>query len=286
MIYEIRAYCKRPLFLVVIWISSLGAAGYCQSPTPATERDQRGGTAPETLPSFEAATIKPAERGAQRPIGLYVYRGGRIYAGLSTFKMLVCDAFNLQLFQVEGGPEWTDSDLFDVSAVPPDTSKSRQSNPRFINDAPSDEQREMLQSLLIERFGLKSHRASRESAVLFLERNNKPLAMANTKRPNSFPVLAIGGRGDGGMMGSDLSMQYMAARLTAYLNRPVMDRTGLKGSFDFQLPPPPDDSSDQSETDFTNSILESLRQIGLTLKSGRAPLDVHVIDYVHRPTPN
>ncbi|HEY5381880.1 MAG TPA: TIGR03435 family protein [Acidobacteriaceae bacterium] len=264
----------------------MGSAVSCQSSAPATNADPHGDTAPGTLPAFAAATIKPSKQGDRQPIGLYIYPGGRIYAGLSTFKMLVCDAFNLRPFQVEGGPKWTETDLYDVSAVPPDTSKSRQSNPRYINDAPSNEQREMLKSLLIERFGLKSHWASRESTVLFLERSNKPLAMTKAKHDNSFPILAIGGRGDGGMMGSDLSMQYMAARLAIYLDRPVLDRTALKGSFDFQLPPPLDDSHEQSEIDFTNVIVESLKQIGLTLKSGKAPLDILVIDDVNRPTPN
>jgi uncharacterized protein (TIGR03435 family) len=278
--------CKCAFLLFMAWICFVGSAVSCQNSVPATSAEPHSGTAPETLPAFAVATIKPAKQGNERAIGLYTYPGGRVYAGLSSFKMLVCDAFNLQPFQVEGGPKWAESDLFDVSAVPPDTSKSRQSNPRFINDAPSNEQREMLQSLLIERFGLKSHRASRESPVLFLERSNKPLAMTKTKQDNTFPVLAIGGRGDGGMMGSDLSMQYMAARLTLFLNRPVVDRTALQGNFDFQLPPPPGDSPNQSEMDFTDGILESVKQIGLTLKPGKAPVNFLVIDDVHRPTPN
>lgn len=263
-----------------------GSTVLCQNSSPVPRDDPHTATSVETLPSFAAATIKPALQGNQQPIGLYVYPGGRIYAGQSTFKMLVCDAFNLRPYQVVGGPNWTESDLYDVSAIPPDTSKSRQSNPRFINDAPSDEQREMLQSLLIERFGLKSHRESKESSVLFLERTDKPLAMTKTKHENTFPILAIGGRGYGGMQGTDLSMQYMAKRLAVYLHRPVLDRTALTGSFDFQLPPPPDDSPEQSTSDFTNGILESLKQIGLTLKPGKASIDILVIDDAHKPTPN
>lgn len=110
--------------------------------------------------------------------------------------------------------------------------------------------------------------------------------MTKTKHDNTFPILAIGGHGYGGMKGTDLSMRYMADRLAIFLQRPVVDRTALQGSFDFQLPPPPDDSPEQSSTDFTNGILESLKQIGLTLKPGKAPLDVLVIDDVHKPTPN
>jgi uncharacterized protein (TIGR03435 family) len=87
------------------------------------------------------------------------------------------------------------------------------------------------------------------------------------------------------------TMQQLASVLQALTGRPVMDRTGLTGAFDFDLQwtsgpvalapgagPSPDDGP---------SIFTALQeQLGLRLEPGRAPFDVVVVDAVQRPTPD
>jgi uncharacterized protein (TIGR03435 family) len=244
------------------------------------------GSAAEELPSFEVATIKPAKQENYKMIGLYVYPGGRIFAGQSTLKMLVRYAFNVQDFQIEGGPHWADDDLYEISALPPESSASRKSKPRYINDPPSEEQREMLQSLLIERFGLKFHRTTKEGDVYFLVRSNKPLRLEEAKHKEYFSSMGIGGMGNGGMSGQTVSMPFMAIRLSRYLEHPVLDQTGLTGLFDFKLDPPSEDSREESQNDFIDGIFESVTKLGLQLKKGKGPTEIIVIDDVKRPTAN
>ncbi len=244
------------------------------------------GTVAEELPSFEVATIKPTKQENYKMIGLYVYPGGRIFAGQSTLKMLIHYAFNVQDFQIEGGPHWADDDLYEISALPPESSESRKSKPRYINDLPSEEQRRMLQSLLIERFGLKFHRTTREGDVYFLIRSNKPLRLQEAKHKEYFSSLAIGGSGNGGMSGQTVSMPFIAMRLSRYLEHPVLDQTGLTGLFDFKLDPPSEDSREESHNDFIDGIFESVTRLGLQLKEGKGPTEIIVIDDANRPTAN
>ena len=81
------------------------------------------------------------------------------------------------------------------------------------------------------------------------------------------------------------------------LDRPVIDKTDLAGKFDFQLKFMPDDSQFSghpprlpSPTDTTTSspgLFDAIQQqLGLKLASGKAPIDVLVIDQVEKPSPN
>ena len=125
------------------------------------------------MPAFEVATIRPSNPNRPGAIGLYTYPRGKIYAGESTLRMLVQYAFNVQSFQVSGGPRWMDEDKYEVVALPPATSKSAEARPAVINEPPNDEQRKMLQSLLIDRFGLKFHREIKEGPVYVLRKTRR-----------------------------------------------------------------------------------------------------------------
>jgi uncharacterized protein (TIGR03435 family) len=83
-------------------------------------------------------------------------------------------------------------------------------------------------------------------------------------------------------------------RRTTFVDRPVVDRTGLKGRFDIELPPwTPgiiqfDPNNDEPLPDPNGGTIFTLLQekLGLRLVSTRVPLDIYVVDHVERPTPN
>jgi uncharacterized protein (TIGR03435 family) len=200
--------------------------------------------------------------------------------------MLVQYAFDVQDFQVTGGPQWASDDLYEISAVPPDSSESRLSKPRYINEPPNGEQRKMLQSLLIERFRLKFHHVTKVGEVYILSRSNKSLKLQEAKHREYMPMLAIGGYGNGGMTGHTVSMLYMAFRLSRYLEYPVLDQTGLSGSFDFKLDPQSSDSPEESKSAFIDGIIESVDQLGLKLNRDKGPIETIVIDGLTKPTEN
>ncbi|GGH07363.1 TIGR03435 family protein [Silvibacterium dinghuense] len=234
------------------------------------------------LPQFAVATIKPA---SVRYIGLLTYPGGRIEGGQCWLTYLISEAFHIPIVRVTGGPDWVKQSRFDITAVPPDDSSARQYTPPGITHPLIDEQRLMLQALLRDRFGLKYHLEKTEQPVYFLERNGKPLKLDTPKHPEWPPRTIVmvysDGKGNGEIVGQNTTMPYTAQQLSETLQRPVIDQTGITGSYDFHV-----DAPDEANADQTNAVLEGLPQLGLRLRAGKAPVDTIVIDAVTQPTPN
>jgi uncharacterized protein (TIGR03435 family) len=233
-------------------------------------------------PEFAAATIKP---NSAPYIGVYVKPGGRIYGGNCTVSHLVTEAFHIPRSRVTGGPKWIDSTRFDIEAVPPDDSPARKYNPAAINSPMIDDQRLMLQTLLRDRFGLKYRVEKQEQPVFFLQRSGKPLKLAAPKDPKGFTFMGVitysDGKGNGEIEGTNATMGFTALRLSQILQRTVIDRTDITGSYDFHVEAP-----DAENADIPNATFEGMKALGLELKSGKAMVDMVVIDEVSEPTPN
>lgn len=254
-----------------------GAIG---SPPPGTRWQQPSGSA---TPAFEVASVKPW---THRELGgVYTYPGGRVTFRGCTLHYLIEIAFNVQPFQVSGGPGWMQVERYDIDAKPSASSKSSTSMPPYPKAPPNEEQRQMLQSLLIERFQLKYHRETREGRVYLLVKGNKALKLADSKDKNAIPW--AGGLEGGGIMGNGLagrneSMEDLARRLSPYLGRPVLDRTGLSGSFDFRT----EYAADDARPDVITMIFGSVQDIGLKLEASKGSVDTIVIEAADKPSAN
>jgi uncharacterized protein (TIGR03435 family) len=192
-----------------------------------------------SLPAFGAATIRPPDpKVHSQNVGFSGEPGGRDFFG-GNIKMLVEYAFELQDYQIAGGPDWTTSQWFEINAVPPETSSSH--NIRVRNAEPTPEQRLMLQSLLADRFGLKSHLETKEGEVYILTRSRKPPQLKPPKDPELDPRAVVmmkqGGIADGEARGTNTTTEYLALRLGRYLQLPVLNQTGIIGTRDYYLPP-------------------------------------------------
>jgi uncharacterized protein (TIGR03435 family) len=237
----------------------------------------------KAAPEFEVASVKPS---TSREIGgVYTYPGGRVGFRGCTLHYLIEQAFDIQEFQVSGGPGWIEDERFDIDAKPPASSQSSKSMPPYAKAPPNDEQRQMLQSLLVERFQLKYRRETREGPVYLLVKGNKALKLVDSKDKNAYPW--AGGIHGGMIMGDGLagtndSMGDLAKRLSWYMSRPVLDRTGISGSFDFRS----EYSSDSSRPDIINMILACLQDIGLKLEPSRGPVEAIVIEHAGKPSAN
>lgn len=198
---------------------------------------------------------------------------------------LIQIAFNLQPFQIKGGPGWIHTDRFDLEAKPPASSRSSAINPRSPKLPPNAEQRMMLRTLLADRFQLQVHSQTREGAVYFLVQNGKPLGLHAAADDKAYPwVGSVAGAAIArdGLRGINTPMQLLAERLSPYLERPVIDQTGIAGAYDFQFAYP----SGESAPDVTTSIIDGLQAIGLKLEQGKAPVETLVIDRAAKPTGN
>lgn len=238
-----------------------------------------------SAPSFEVASIKLSNLRHGGAIGLFVFPGGRITATLCTFKMLMMYAFEVRPFQILGGPSWINDTRYDIIAMPPPSSAARKLHPPSPKAPPNAEEREMLQNLLMDRFQLKFHWENKVGPVYILETGKRSLKLRPAEHKSDYPWAGglSGGRIDGdGLAGDNISMPLLAARLSGYLDQPVLDETGLKGSYDFSFRY----SSNPSGSDIDSCIFTSIHGIGLKLKAAKGPLRTIVIDRVERPSKN
>lgn len=277
------------LLTIILSIASLGAAqetkayiGSFSFTGGLASASVQLAPASASQPTFDAATIKPPDPKAHgQLVGFYGQPGGRIFFG-GNLKMLVEIAFNLYGEQVTGGPGWTASQWFEINAVPAENSSSR--NIKVRNVEPTLEQRLMLQSLLRERFGLKFHFASKRGEVYRLTRGKRPLQLKPPKDPAADPRAIVYVKQtcvDGEAVGTNTTTDYLAQMLSGELRLPVLNETGITGSYDYYLPP--DDPENQ---DIVAAVFDVVSRLGLKLKRGRGPIRTLVIDHIEQPSPN
>lgn len=240
-------------------------------------------------PAFEVAWIKPSTP-KTRTLGIYTFPGGRITGENRTLRDLIEEAFNVQTFQVSGGANWVREDPYDFEAKPPASSEASKLNPRISKLPPNEEQRQMLRTLLVDRFHLKYHREVKEGPVYLLLKASSKLKLQDSKNKDDYPWVGSnrGGAifGDG-IAGINISMPLLATRLSRYMGRPVLDQTGLKGSFDFKFEYPlPSHPLALDDPDVTVSIFRSIQGIGLKLQAAKGPIETIVIDQAEKPSTN
>jgi uncharacterized protein (TIGR03435 family) len=127
---------------------------------------------------------------------------------------------------------------------------------------------------------LKTHREPRESNVYFLTISTTPLKLREGGEVRLNGGIQIG---DGGKPSwpDGLTMPELARILSGYTDRPVIDRTGLQGSYGIKL-----DFSLRDGDDRPIVYTAVQEQLGLKLETGRAPIEMLIIDHIEKPTPN
>lgn len=238
-------------------------------------------------PELVVSTIKPARPGAPR--GGYGFRGQDVTATNETVNWMIKLAYNVHANQISGGPSWLDSERYDVEGKP-DTPGQ-----------PSRDQMKLLfQQLLVERFQLRFHIEKRELAVYALEvLKTGPKITVSNGDPNDFPGIGFGREpGVISLVGRNTGLNGVANGLQSnILDRPLVDRTGLTGRYDFTLRWTPDPTqwanfgvpatANPGDLDPPPDIFTAFQQqLGLKLQPTRALVDVMVIDRVEKPSPN
>ena len=244
-------------------------------------------TAPAPL-TFEVASVKPS---APDVAGLFVepQPGGSIRITGGTVKNLIAVAYNAREFAISGGPGWVSSDRFDIDARAPHLSASENS------PANAQQLRERLKSLLAERFQLAIHPESKEQNVYALL-IGKSGPKIHDAEPGSRSMIRKRGTS---IIGEGVGMQMLVLNLANSLDRPVLDKTGLTGKYDFKIEwtldalnassPIPATGAEAPTAPEPNgpSLFAALQeQLGLRLEPQKAPAETLVIDHVARPSEN
>ena len=231
--------------------------------------------------SFDVASIRRSA--PDNPNGsTYEYLpGGGLRIENSTLRGLVESAYDARDFQISGGPGWLNADRYDVIA------RSRTDEAAVSSAAETTATRLKLRTLLAERFGLALHHELRElqQYVLVLDKNGAKLKAVSASD-------AAGGKTGiqsncGHLTATRASMANVAFTLSRRLRRPVVDRTGLAGTYSFEVNWTSDVVPCADAAADGPSIFTALQeQLGLKLESMKGPSDTLVIDHADRPSEN
>jgi uncharacterized protein (TIGR03435 family) len=281
--------------------------------------------------TFDVATVKPSappEPGKPMMIGIRGGPGsadpGQISANV-TLSMLLMNAYDVKAYQLSG-PPWLNMERYDVIAKVP-------------AGATKEQVRVMWQNLLADRFGLTLHHQSKVFQVEEMQiakagklkettlESNAPEAqppaaglpftppkmdkngVPELSAPGLIMMMTVGPAGPTAhMVGKAQTTAQLAGMVGNELDRPVIDKTGLTGKYDFVLefapdpsrfrmlpgpggPPPgapgPGDTANAPDPAGLTIVGALQQQLGLRLVSTKAPLDILIIDHAEKvPTEN
>lgn len=218
-------------------------------------------------PAFEVASVKPNDGKPSR--SLYpMLRNGRFIAENVSLKTLLSVAYGLSGTRING-PEWLDTDKFDLEAKAP-------------QGVPDNSLMPLLQTLLHERFHVSVHREPKEMATfdLILARGGLKLLPFDPAHPPVTP------RNTGGSLWIGAStLPQIADGLAAIVGRPVVDRTGIEGRYSFTVhyAPPARTLNDPVDTTSMPDIFTAIpEQMGLKLESRKQQIEVLIVDQATR----
>jgi len=263
--------------------------------------------------TLEVASIKQDTGCGARPRSMQGPSPGRLLLECITLEHAIQSAYgfysdglrmNAKVIRVAGGPAWVRSDYYDISAK-----ADGDALPALMNGP-------MLQALLEDRFRLKIHRETEEIPVYALTVAKGGVKMKRSEAGSCVPVDANSaprqsspvfcGRPLPGTRGRNVTMDARGMKITnladellsRILDRPVVDKTGLDGMFDFHLEFTPDDatrldagghgdaSGPASDPGALSVFTAVEQQLGLKLVPDKGLFGVLVIDRVERPGAN
>jgi bla regulator protein blaR1 len=251
---------------------------------------------------FDVVSIKENKSDDRRPRTQFL-PGGRYSATSVTLRMAISTAYGEMSRQTLGGPAWLDSERYDIEAkaesgVIPEGDKNR-----------AEKTREMLRNLLQDRFKLAVHREMKEQPVYAIVVSKGGLKLSKSKIDEKDCVdtsaltidtldlskachILIGGQGRG-LDAHTVNLSELASTLSLYTDRPVLDKTGLNGTFDIKLDPwlplaQVAGASDDREPGLRDASRPSLfvlmeEQLGLKLESQKGEVETLVIDRAGKP---
>lgn len=290
----------RPFLTLLFAVTLCGLALSAPSSTRGRSPSQTN------RPIFDVTSVKPVPTG-DRNFRFGFQSGGRFVSNIP-LQTVISFAYNLPFnpsLRLTGGPDWIRSQdtRYDIDA--------RGTFPDGLTEeARLDQERLMVQALLADRFKLVIHREVKElpSYALAVAKGGPKLQKADIEEkdcpdplttpapdPTTLCHSFVGGRGRG-IHARALSVSELTTGLESFTDRPVVDKTGIKGLYHIettpwlpmQLGPPPAPGATQDGAAVENlpTIFDVLEKLGLKLEPEKDKVDVYVIDHIEQPAPN
>ncbi len=232
---------------------------------------------------FEVAVIKKQKRDTQKGL-LQLLPGGGLQMGGVTVKHLISMAYDVRDEQVIGGPKWLDQDAYSLLAK---AEKAESATDQPVTSAPGqpawNRLRERLRTLLAERCKLVVRVDSKSAPGYELVVAKGGFKLAPTANP--LPPGTV--RSHGAINGRSGTMRMLATVLTHYVGRPVVDKTGQTGNYDYKLEYADETQAPDASVSEGASIFTAIQeQLGLKLESARISIDTIVVEKVEKPSEN
>lgn len=242
--------------------------------------------------TFEVASIRRQSPDAAPGPAAAGTSPGRNFTHGGSIRTLLPRAFGAYA-QLIGGPDWIREDIYIIKALAPE------------NVPPTPENLSvMVRALLEDRFKLVAHEETREIPVYVVlpARADRSLGPGlrpfppdcetrrNAARQNGQPTpddcgTNVGTQPDG-WRGRNASMARLASILQIAVQRPVIDRSGITGTYNFDLKYAERAGSTDADQQLPSLFTALQEQLGLKLESQREPMKVLVVDSIERPTEN
>jgi uncharacterized protein (TIGR03435 family) len=222
---------------------------------------------PAARVEFEVVSVKPGDPADPSSSGRSTPGGMQMRN--TTLKTLVRSAYQLNEYQIEGGPKWMDSAKFTIDAkLPAGTAR--------------DQIPLMEQALLADRFKLEFHRVTKtlpEYALVVAKGGPKVQVASKDDQGGT-------SQGDRLIKGRGTPISTLAAMLISAVGAPVLDQTGLEGKYNFSLEFAPVLGTPKDDETLPSLFAALQERLGLKLQAVKGPVEVLVIDRAELPAEN
>jgi uncharacterized protein (TIGR03435 family) len=254
---------------------------------------------PSSTPSFDVATVK-LHPGMISVVDMMDQPDG-LTGSAETLSALIANAYGMRSEDLlSGGPDWVKIDRFDIQAK---ISAGDVAELQRLSPADARKKRgQMLRALLEDRFKLQTHYVTKDAPIyeLVVAKGGSKLKNAATDTTTHLETARDGKAWSGLRFEKDTSVAQAIA-LSAFtdmlsqsftrLGRPVLDKTGLTGTYNFTLnwsiysrPMAPSASAEGGLSDDGPTIFSALQEVGLKLQPATGPVKMLVVDHAERPT--
>ena len=252
------------------WSSLVFVTMLLAAPGVLPSRFVRAQQAQQVEPAFQVTSVK-ANRSGARAVGGPGDRfsSGQFHTTNIPLRLLIRQSFQLyQPDEIVGGPSWLDTERWDIAGK---------------TESPTATMLPMIRSLLRDRFKLATHFEKRELPVYALVIARSDGGVGPALRPTAEPPNFR--QGVGSLTGR-ASINVLVNTLSSATERHVVDRTGLRGTYEMNVHWTPANLPAGVVPDAPNSpslFTAVQEQLGLKLEATTAPVDVLVIDKVEKP---
>jgi uncharacterized protein (TIGR03435 family) len=220
---------------------------------------------------FDVASVHPSRPGASPQSARIIFLSDGFNAHDSTVGDILDMLNNWQLHRVVGGPEWMTTDRFDIQA--------KASEPIPLTKQQKADQKGAVMALLAERFKLSVHHETRDIPAMALLPPSKSVGIkpATSGEAYSMPYFSRDR-----LTFTAVPMSAVTNYLSNVFQSPVIDQTGLQGTFDFVLDP----SALDPQATWADRVRDALIAAGFKLEEKKVPVEITVVDHCERPSEN